>query len=203
MAIDAHAVRPELEHASGAGGPLGDSRSVQPKFSSLQPYRTAFCFRCRCLYPPVAGRHCSRANDDWHLVWRGHARGPTITALALAGPFGRGLGRACMHISVWAEPCSPKLALGELGWCGRCRDMAARLGCHLMVFRAYRQLWLALWFARHGPRFHDMGLVFQRGRAVWGGAQCGNRAMEVASTANQAAAEVPLIYRYTRCRLQI
>src|SRR3954452_7192295 len=30
MAIDAHAVRPELEHASGAGGPLGDSRSVQP-----------------------------------------------------------------------------------------------------------------------------------------------------------------------------
>jgi hypothetical protein len=35
MAIDAHAVRPELEHASGAGGPLGDSRSVQPSFLLL------------------------------------------------------------------------------------------------------------------------------------------------------------------------
>src|SRR3954471_16937935 len=32
MAIDAHAVRPELGRASGAGGPLGDSRSVQCSF---------------------------------------------------------------------------------------------------------------------------------------------------------------------------
>src|SRR3954447_18035269 len=30
--LDAHAVLPELGHASGTGGPLGDSRSVQPPF---------------------------------------------------------------------------------------------------------------------------------------------------------------------------
>src|SRR3954452_17132631 len=52
MAIDAHAVRPELEHASGAGGPLGDSRSVQP-----------------WLYRPGSNQGNTRSTET--LGWRG------------------------------------------------------------------------------------------------------------------------------------
>src|SRR5438309_256644 len=56
MAIEAHAVRPELEHASGAGGPLGDSRSVQPlvmlaRNQEMRPYTALPVRTTRLRFP--------------------------------------------------------------------------------------------------------------------------------------------------------